>query len=76
MPPETFTGSDPSSLFAKARAALGPDAVILGVRRTGAPGASRFELTACAPLLKVWVSPCQNTLPLCGKCRAASAPSM
>jgi flagellar biosynthesis protein FlhF len=49
VPPETFTGSEPSSLFAKARMVLGPDAVMLGVRRTGASGASRFELTACAP---------------------------
>jgi flagellar biosynthesis protein FlhF len=43
VPPETFTGTDPSSLFAQARAALGPDAVMLGVRRLGP---RRFELTA------------------------------
>ena len=44
MPPETFAGPELPALFAQARSTLGPDAVVLAVRRRGA----RFELEADA----------------------------
>jgi flagellar biosynthesis protein FlhF len=49
VPPETFAGSDLSSLFAQARANLGPDAVMLDLKRAGLGRAARFTLTACGP---------------------------
>ena len=49
MPPETFAGSDLSTLFARARTALGADAVLLDLQRFGAGRTARFVLTVCAP---------------------------
>jgi len=48
VPPETFAGSDLSSLFARARASLGADAVLLDLQRAGRGRAAGFTLVACA----------------------------
>jgi flagellar biosynthesis protein FlhF len=45
VPLETYTGSDVSALLERARAALGPDAAVVAVRRT----ANGFELDAAVP---------------------------
>ncbi|NOT33324.1 MAG: hypothetical protein HOP12_04045 [Candidatus Eisenbacteria bacterium] len=45
MPPETFTGPELHTLLARARAALGPDAIVLSVGREG----RELALTAVRP---------------------------
>jgi flagellar biosynthesis protein FlhF len=46
---ELFVGPDLSTLMARARAALGPDAVVLSVRRAGSGPGAPFELAAADP---------------------------
>jgi flagellar biosynthesis GTPase FlhF len=49
MPHETLTGSNIPELFARAQERLGPEAVLLSVRRIAAPEGTLFEVLAADP---------------------------
>lgn len=43
MPPRTFTGTSVASILARIRETLGPDAMVLDVRKVSTPSGPRFE---------------------------------
>ena len=69
MPLKTLVGSNVPTLLKQAQAAIGPDAVILHVRRIRTPAGEEFEVAAAdpatalrAPVVSTSVSPAQELI--------------